>query len=253
MNKNILVRFSSYTVLLVFSIAVALCFMCVSELDAREQVKRTVERDLSNSHADLGRILDSRDVIGDERLRSELLSKIASISVAQNKLTALENFIAVGSWDGKVNLRVIAAGNSHTFFFGNGEENEEKITISVVSKINTTIGSTSNDSIMALLIILCSFVGSCVASIRGLSEINVRTLLLGIGSGLLIYLFAKGGLISIFQSNSSTQSYPLNPYSISFLSVIAGLYSEKLFHLLGVVSDKWATTIEGESTNKQSQ
>lgn len=94
------------------------------------------------------------------------------------------------------------------------------------------------DYLIALIIVSCTVLGSMITNFRTAKRISMRNLALGIGTGFITFLAIKGGKSVFLLEFYQQEPIPLNPYSIAFAGILAGLFTDRLFTLLSMLVDK---------------
>lgn len=94
----------------------------------------------------------------------------------------------------------------------------------------------SSDYLLAITIMTCGAIGAGIGTIRNTSRFTWRSILFGLSSGFIVFLAIKGGK-HIFLLQAQGQLIQFNPYSSGFFGLLAGMFTEKTFELLGAVTD----------------
>lgn len=94
----------------------------------------------------------------------------------------------------------------------------------------------SSDFLLAIAIMTCGAIGASLAAIRTNKRFSWRSLLFGLSSGFIVFLAIKGGK-HVFLLNAQGQTVQFNPYSSGFAGLLAGMFTEKTFELLALVTN----------------
>ena len=94
----------------------------------------------------------------------------------------------------------------------------------------------NSDHLLAIAIMTCGAIGATIASIRKTRHLTWRSVFLGLAAGFIVFLSIKGGR-HIFLIQTQGQMAQFNPYSSAFLGLIAGMFTERTFELLGAATD----------------
>jgi len=101
----------------------------------------------------------------------------------------------------------------------------------------------SSDILLALSIMACGVVGATVGSIREEGRLGVRSILFGLAAGFIVFLAIKGGK-QLFLIQASGQIAQFNPYSCALFGLIAGMFTERTFEILKIVTDAFYEKLE---------
>ena len=111
-----------------------------------------------------------------------------------------------------------------TFFFG------------PIFDLLTRIARLSSNSLLAIAIMTCGTIGGMIASFRKTGRLTWNGVVFGLASGFIVFLSIKGGR-HIFLLQTQGLMPQFNPYTSSFLGLIAGMFTERTFQFLGAVID----------------
>lgn len=93
-----------------------------------------------------------------------------------------------------------------------------------------------NEMLLIFASLLCGALGAIIKSFISPIEIKMTNILIGMSAAFVLYLAMRSGdLIFIISENDLSN---LNPYSVSILSLLAGLFSNKVFTVLRNVIEK---------------
>ncbi|TGK23570.1 hypothetical protein EHQ05_18625 [Leptospira yasudae] len=95
----------------------------------------------------------------------------------------------------------------------------------------------SYQALISVLMISSSIVGTFIHSFRKHQRINFSNAILGFLTGFAAYIAIIGGKAILFLNSSLDPGF-FNPYSLAFLSLIAGLSSDKFFALIITAGEK---------------
>lgn len=114
----------------------------------------------------------------------------------------------------------------------------ENIVFSILLPPTTAM---SADALLAIAIICSATIGSLVYSVRARSSLSLdggelRSIVIGIASGFIIFLSIKGGK-QVFLANSSAAANSFNPYSSALLALVSGLFTERFYRLVSSAVD----------------
>ncbi|MEM9296919.1 MAG: hypothetical protein AAF149_19290 [Bacteroidota bacterium] len=106
------------------------------------------------------------------------------------------------------------------------------------AKIFLGIYHINSDMLVAYIIISCAILGSLIGNFRTYDRISIRNIAVGIGTGFITFLTIKGGKSVFLLEFYQKAPLPLNPYSVAFAAILAGLFSDRFFTLLSSIVDK---------------
>jgi len=109
-----------------------------------------------------------------------------------------------------------------------------------------TIERLPSDLLTAVAVTMCGVLGACIAALRTGRRQTFRNVLLGIGTGLIVFIGLRGGR-TVFLLESGSSETVINPYSSCFVALLAGVYSERTFAILTAIVDKAARKAQGEA------
>ncbi|MCG6170086.1 hypothetical protein LFX25_19905 [Leptospira sp. FAT2] len=104
-------------------------------------------------------------------------------------------------------------------------------TIKVKAISINPIETFSYQALLSALMISSAIVGTFIHSFRKQQSINLSNAVLGFLTGFAAYIAIIGGKAILFLNSSFDPGF-FNPYSLAFLSLIAGLSSDKFFALI---------------------
>ncbi|MCW7483316.1 hypothetical protein, partial [Leptospira kanakyensis] len=117
-----------------------------------------------------------------------------------------------------------------------------------------SVKTRSSTYLVALAALLSGIIGSLITSFRftKYSIDYLKRLVLGLATGYISFLLIRGGKSAFLLEGS--ESLPLmNPSSTALFSLIGGMFTEKLFNLLGKLFDNFVKKIVNEDTNTDTE
>jgi len=132
----------------------------------------------------------------------------------------------------------------------NEEPQNEFIILSAFSTIDF-ISWRSSTFLIATLAVLSGIIGSLVTVFR-LDKYSIdflKRIVLGIATGYISFLLIKGGR-SLFLLEGTDVLPILNPYSAALFSLIGGMFTEKVFALLGDLFDGLIRRLNGKGNTQ---
>ena len=112
----------------------------------------------------------------------------------------------------------------------------------------TRVVRLNSDYLLAIAIMTCGAIGGMIASLRRASRLTWNGVIFGLSSGFIVFLSIKGGR-HIFLLQTQGLMPQFNPYSSSFLGLIAGMFTERTFQFLGAVIDTVFDTLRNMLQN----
>ncbi|EEX16684.1 hypothetical protein CSE45_3800 [Citreicella sp. SE45] len=95
-----------------------------------------------------------------------------------------------------------------------------------------------SDLILALLLASSAALGSLYAVLRAPNERYIKAFFTGIIAGFIAYLAIKGGRAVLFVETTVVSPLGFNPFSMAFVGVIVGLFTEKAYSVLSDLADE---------------
>lgn len=172
---------------------------------------------------------------GVDKLTSDAISSLRKSRDYNKHLKGkVESLISVGADNSSQTLIAIRKASENSFF----EPGASKpyTTNSVFYIIQVYINRLNSDYLLAIAIMTCGAIGASIGAIRTNRKFAWRSLLFGLSAGFIVFLAIKGGK-HIFLLQEQGQIVQFNPYSSGFLGLIAGMFTEKTFELLTLVTD----------------
>lgn len=100
-----------------------------------------------------------------------------------------------------------------------------------------------NDMLMMLLLAVCGAIGTAVSAARRKSSFTLSDAGIGLAAGFITFLAIRGGK-DVFLLQSSENNLVFNPYSSALFALLAGLFTERAYHMLGFIVDSISARIE---------
>lgn len=110
------------------------------------------------------------------------------------------------------------------------ESNYENYTKSKIFSMWFALTVWPNEMLLIFASLLCGALGAIIKSFMSPIEIKVTNILIGMSAAFVLYLAMRSGDLMFIIAENDLSS--LNPYSVSILSLLAGLYSKKGFTVL---------------------
>lgn len=110
------------------------------------------------------------------------------------------------------------------------------------------IGLFANHYLLAIAIITCGGIGSLISNLRDDLKMSIKTIVLGLATGFIVYLGLSGGK-QIFILESKKNLLTFNPYSTALVGLLAGLFSHKVYGFLSKLVSKGMNWLERSLIN----
>lgn len=94
-----------------------------------------------------------------------------------------------------------------------------------------------NESLLSILLISCGILGSIMSCLRNVTVNAAKRIVFGASVGFVALLSVKSGS-TLFIMQQEEVDVPFNAYSMALAGVIAGMFSEKLYLSLALVTDE---------------
>lgn len=120
----------------------------------------------------------------------------------------------------------------------------------------------SNDLILGIVLSLSGVLGAVVAGLReqflpqrnsssqsGYGLLLLKDFFMGISAGFITFLVLKGGKF-VFLIETSIAEVQTNPYGSSFVAVLAGLFTERVYRVISTLFNRVAETVENGELRK---
>lgn len=233
--------------LIVFVVVAVLAILSISEVSGRDSFSGMINAQI-NKHktefVELNRVQSEATPERDEQ-KSTLLKKLSSLESIESNIQALS---ALGARDHEQTLEAIRQEAQMAIqpYLENGVRTEGPSSgaLSVFFRsIDLDIRYFSSDHLLAMAAMTCGAIGALVAGIRRKENMALRSLVLGLAAGFIVFLAIKGGK-AVFMMQAQGQTVPFNPYSIAFASLLAGLFTERAHLFLTTLVDSVAKKVE---------
>jgi len=103
--------------------------------------------------------------------------------------------------------------------------------------------SNASEVLLVISILCCSILGSLIAGLREEKFTSIGDLILGFAGGFILYLAMKGGKF-LFTLNAADGAVGLNPYGLSFMGLLVGLYLRRAYAFLSWLLDRFEKSLK---------
>jgi hypothetical protein len=172
----------------------------------------------------------------DGQIRSRSL--VEKIEITKSAKAQIQSLVSHGATDNSISLRAIQRRS-----LGFKAEEAQAAASPEWQKIIAPVLALPSDLLSALAALACAALGAGVTSLRYDGRLNFRPIFLGLATGFLVYLGVKGGR-HVFLLTNASDVITLNPFSLSFAALIAGMFTERTFELLSALVDSLSNKIK---------
>lgn len=197
--------------IIVFLLIALLADSTIPEISGRDRYVAQIESELkkieenpSSAEADLTQT-DAKDL----RYRMAILERLIQIGVDNGEETLSAMRLRADSPNGR----------------------RESNVLSPIIDPRIYLARFGSDFLPALAIVACAALGAGVASVREGGGLSMRSLLLGISSGFLVFLIVRGGA-HVFLLGECSAFPQFNPFTYGLLGFVAGSFTARMYELL---------------------
>lgn len=207
----------------------ALAALSLAELTARHQLIAAVDALIAQRHSDLANM---EPVAGGSDLREDSLRR--ELGRYQRVRFQTQLLIASG---GLTHDDEVFALRSHLM--------DRVVTTEGVFEIRMLreVRLLPNAMLTMLLLAVCGAIGTAVSAARRKSSFTLSDAGVGLAAGFITFLAISGGK-DVFLLQSSDIGVVFNPYSSALFALLAGLFTQRAYRLLGMIVDSLSTRIE---------
>lgn len=223
-NLGYLLEVLLFLVIAVFAIA------SITEIAGRNSFLVYLDRQLRTANEELARYTlnkDNQQASLNERLE-------VNRQTYQELKGRIESLISVGADSDRQTL-VSIRQDSEKLWGTIGNKNNAEKHIFLYSALGW-LGRLNSDYLLAIAVMLCGAIGSIISSIRTARVLSWRSVLFGLAAGFIVFLAIKGGK-HVFLLETQEQVVQFNPYGTSFFGLLAGMFTERSFELMAVISE----------------
>ena len=112
----------------------------------------------------------------------------------------------------------------------NTKQNSLETPYSDFTFFTNTVATLSSIRLFAYSMILSGIVGALTAALRAVKPLTLHAISLGTAAGFIVFLLILGGKDTLFYGGGTIINF--SPFTGSFLGLLGGLFSDKLFELL---------------------
>lgn len=242
-GSNIISATHAFIRLIALVSIVAMALWAVSEIAERQQYSALLDAEIQSAKAAISEE-KARDYDNGSNAKVEF-GAIQKLLLLERSKADLNSLVATGTNSYSQTLPGIRA-RLRSQITGEEPENVDFLRLPPINYLEFiglnpyTMGA---DHLLALAVIMCGSTGALLSSIRKRKFQILTDLTQGCLSGFVTFLALKGGK-HLFLISTVVDTAAFNPYSCAFAGILAGLFSERAYLLLGSVVEQVAGRIE---------
>jgi len=222
--------------ILVFLFVSYIAIASITEISARDSFLANLSNQIQSTNAQL-----AQNTGADNNLTEEgIVTQRKALANKERLKIRLESLISVGADKDIHKLEEIREEFENisikSINSSSDNDSEQFSSFEYLFLFQKYIKSLSSDVLLGITIMTCGAIGAGVGALRTHETLTTRNVVFGLSAGFIMFLIIKGG-VHVFIFRESSQVIQFNPYSCGFSGLLAGMFTEKVFNALSMLSD----------------